>query len=151
MSLRIVLASLSLLAVVSCAAADDDLALADVRKLLEGKWMSGLSRPPGSADGLIQQTLEFLPDDKSPSVRLSWALYCGASRITGDQSFAGRLVSIQKSMGRPDKQRLLIFAGPKDARYAVEFTLSGDELQLAGKINEANVSDHWRRAPPAKK
>src|SRR5262245_49258248 len=116
-------------------------------KAIRGEWTSSFSRSPGSPDTLIQRTLEIGLKGLAESVRLSWAMYCGRSRITGGDSFVGRL-SVAEGKGN---KRILVFTGQGDALDEVEFELSGNELRLKGTIKGVDVSDGWKRKPATKK
>ncbi len=131
----------------SLKSADETPVPASDLKALQGEWNSPVLPSPGSPDSVIIRKLEFGRKGKSDAVRLDWALYCGRTRITSDESFAGRLIGIVER----DKKRLLVFEGAKGARYEVEFELSGNKLTLKGKIKDVDLSYTWTRKPVAKK
>ncbi len=146
MMTRVVFTLLCLVVLVSHGSADEKAPLVGDPNTVRGEWKSSFSRSPGSSDALIQRSLEIGLKEKPESVRLSWSMYCGSSRITGGDSYVGRLIGVEEK----DKKRLLVFAGENDTRYEVEFELSGNELLLKGSIRGVDVSDTWTRKPGCK-
>jgi hypothetical protein len=132
--------------VVAHGSADEKALTVDDLKTVQGEWRSSFSRAPGSADALIQRTLEIGLNGNPESARLRWSMYCGRSRISDGDSYFGRLIGVEDQT----KKRRLVFAGERDSRYEVEFELSGNELHLKGTLKGVDVSDRWTRMPVAK-